>query len=87
ILIRFAYVAGELWLSQPRITQFSAADEEGELPIAEAALVKPDKVRLTFTRSAKGRLTVHNCTGHDPEVCLLDREGRPIVGFYAWQVP
>ena len=81
IRLEFSGVSGWLWSCAGEIGQFAAGDAAGRAAVRKAELIGPAAARLTLVRELGDAPKVWNCATHDPKVCLLDRDQRPILAF------
>lgn len=82
VWLRFANVADTLWQATHEITGFAVADEQGGVAVRKAVLRAPDGLRLELVRPLGADPKISHAAGHNPPVCLRDRDGRPVVGFH-----
>lgn len=82
VMLYFHNVSTELWQRTPGIDQFVVEDDAGAVGIESAEIVKPDRVRLVLIRPLGDNPVVHGSPGHNPPVCILDRDHRPLLGFH-----
>lgn len=81
VMLYIENVINELWSCGMPVKQFTVVDENGDVEIAAAEMVQPDRIRLLLAREIAGNARVHNGYGCYPPVAVFDREHRPLLGW------